>query len=194
MMKKSLPVLLCAMLVAPAFAQEAASPDAPKDVTLAGSSASSTKAQKTVWPAFFALSQWPRTADVVGLRLTIPFSSAQENVTGLDLGFWGKSIYFEGLQVNVLRNHVIDGAAGFQVGIYNTVGSGELLGLQVGLWNEALAMSGAQVGLVNVAGEARGFQVGIINRAETMTGYQVGVINIIRDAELRFCPLVNIGF
>ncbi len=192
-MKKSLPVLLCALLVVPAFAEEASSSDAKKDVTLQGSSAT-PKAQKTVWPAFFALSQWPRTADVVGLRLTIPFSSAQENVTGLDLGFWGKSIYFEGIQLNVLRNHVIDAAAGIQVGLYNTVGSGELLGVQVGLWNEALALNGVQVGLVNVAGEAHGFQVGVINRAETMTGYQVGLINVIRDAELRFFPLVNIGF
>ena len=41
---------------------------------------------------------------------------------------------------------------------------------------------------------AQGFQVGVINRAEEMYGFQVGVINVIRDAELTFCPLVNIGF
>ena len=81
-----------------------------------------------------------------------------------------------------------------QVGIYNTVGGGDLLGFQAGLWNEANSMRGAQVGLINVCGETEGFQVGIINRTETMYGYQVGIINIIRDAELQFCPIVNIGF
>ena len=55
-------------------------------------------------------------------------------------------------------------------------------------------MQGAQVGLVNHSGETEGFQVGIINRAETLHGYQIGLINVIRDAELQFCPIVNIGF
>ena len=47
---------------------------------------------------------------------------------------------------------------------------------------------------MNVAGEAQGFQVGLINRAETMSGYQVGLVNVIRDAELQFFPILNIGF
>jgi hypothetical protein len=80
------------------------------------------------------------------------------------------------------------------VGLYNSVGRGDLVGIQAGLWNEALSMRGVQAGLVNLAGEAEGFQVGLINRAETMHGYQVGLINIIRDAEYQFCPVVNIGF
>ena len=50
------------------------------------------------------------------------------------------------------------------------------------------------MGLVNLVGEAQGFQIGLINRAETMVGYQVGLINVIRDAELQFFPIVNIGW
>ncbi len=146
------------------------------------------------WPAFFAFSQFPRSPDVVGLRLTIPFSTAQDSVTGIDLGFWGRSMYFEGLQFNVLRNDVVDGAAGFQFGIYNSIGRGEMMGLQVGLWNEALSMRGVQFGLVNVIGEGQGLQVGIINRAETLYGYQVGLINVIRSAEIAFLPVFNVGF
>ena len=96
--------------------------------------------------------------------------------------------------MNILRNNVIDGAAGFQVGIYNSVGRGDMLGLQAGLWNEAMSFRGFQVGLVNLVGEGQGFQVGVVNRAETLYGYQVGVINVIRDAELQFMPLLNIGF
>jgi hypothetical protein len=47
---------------------------------------------------------------------------------------------------------------------------------------------------VNVVGEGRGVQVGLVNRAETFYGYQIGLVNIIRDAELQFFPIVNIGF
>ena len=84
--------------------------------------------------------------------------------------------------------------SGLQVGLYNSATQADLLGFQVGLWNEAGSFRGFQVGLVNTVGVAQGFQVGVINRAEEMYGFQVGVINVIRDAELTFCPLVNIGF
>ena len=89
---------------------------------------------------------------------------------------------------------VKDDLSGFQVGLYNSAGGCDMLGLQAGLWNETGHIRGVQVGLVNTAGEARGLQVGLINRCETMFGYQIGLVNVIRDAELQFCPIVNIGF
>jgi hypothetical protein len=55
-------------------------------------------------------------------------------------------------------------------------------------------MQGIQCGLVNIAGETEGFQVGLINRCETMHGFLIGLINVIRDAEIKFCPGINIGF
>lgn len=187
-MKKLFPLALMAAFALPLVAQEEAnaaeSQGAPKVEV----------AESSVWPAYFAVAQWPRSADVIGLRLTLPFSTSQENVSGLDLGFWGKSIYFEGVQLNVLRNNVTDTMAGFQVGIYNSVGFGDMMGIQVGLWNEAVTFNGLQLGLINVIGDGEGFQFGLINRAETMHGYQIGVFNIIRDAEVKFMPLINIGF
>ena len=152
------------------------------------------KRESNVWPAFFAVCEFPASPDVIGLRLTIPFSTVQENITGIDLGLWGRALYFQGFQVNVLRNDVKDDMSGLQVGLYNSVGGGQLLGLQVGLFNEAGSMRGLQAGLVNLGGEVQGFQVGLINRCETMVGYQVGLINVIRDNELQFCPIVNIGW
>ena len=152
------------------------------------------KQESTLWPSFFAICEWPASPDVVGLRLTLPFSTRQENVTGLDVGLWGRSLYFEGIQINAFHNDVKDAASGIQIGLYNSVGRGDLFGVQVGLWNEALSVRGVQVGLVNVVGETEGFQIGVINRAETMHGYQVGLINIIREAEIQFCPVLNIGF
>ena len=150
--------------------------------------------ENTVWPAFFAVCEYPASPDIVGLRLTIPFSTRQENVTGVDAGLWGRAMYFEGVMVNVLRNDVRDDMAGLQGGLYNSAGGCDFLGMQVGLWNECGHIRGLQGGLVNLAGEARGLQVGFINRCETMFGYQIGIINIIRDAELQFCPVLNIGF
>ena len=188
-MKKTIPLVLTAALAATVFAQEAETAD----------DASTSVREERVrsadsWPAFLAVCNYPSASDVVGLRLTIPFSTRQENVTGFDIGFWGSSLYFEGVQANILRNEVKDDSSAFQIGIYNSVGGGDLLGLQAGLWNEANSMRGAQVGLVNVSGETEGLQVGIVNRSDTMHGYQFGLVNIIRAAELQFCPVVNIGF
>ena len=187
-MKKIISFALIAAAVSPVFAQEAA----PANEEPAP--AREERARSNVWPAFIAVCEIPDVPEVIGLRLTIPFSTRQESVTGIDLGLWGRSIYFEGVQVNILRNDVKDDLSGVQVGIYNSVGGGDLIGVQGGLWNEANSIRGAQLGIINTCGETEGFQVGIINRTETMYGYQFGLINIIRDAELQFCPIVNIGF
>ena len=184
-MKKLLTVALVASAMMPVFAEEAASANAAKVPA---------REESTMWPACVAVYEWPAAADVVGLRFTIPYSTAQESVTGVDIGFWGRSLYFEGIQINVIRNDVKDSASGFQIGLYNSIGRGEMIGLQAGLWNEAGCLRGLQAGLVNIAGEAQGFQVGLVNRAETMYGFQVGLINVIREAELQFCPVCNIGF
>lgn len=189
-MNKLIMLALSAAIAVPLFAQEEEKKEEAKPVT----KLEDRKRESAMWPACFAVCKFPASPDVVGLRLTIPFSDYQDSVTGLDLGLWGRSTYFEGIQLNVIRNDVKDRAAGFQVGLYNSIGSGEMLGLQVGLWNEANAVRGLQCGLVNLAGEAQGLQVGLINRCETMYGYQVGLINVIRDAELQFFPIVNIGF
>ena len=188
-MKKLASLAVVAVTALSLFAQENDDTDAPKVETH-----EEVKRESAMWPAFLAVCEFPAAPDVIGLRLTIPFSTVQENVTGIDLGFWGRALYFQGFQFNVLRNDVKDEMAGFQAGIYNSVGGGQLLGLQVGLFNEANSMRGLQAGIVNLGGEVQGFQVGLINRAETMVGYQLGLINVIRDAELQFFPVLNIGW
>ena len=96
--------------------------------------------------------------------------------------------------MNILRNEAKDVMSGIQAGVYNTAGRGDLTGFQVGLFNEACTLRGVQVGLINLAERVEGFQVGLINRADSAYGFQVGGVNIIRDSELAFCPIVNIGF
>ena len=190
-MKKLVAFALVAVMGLPLFAQEA---DGQKSEGETAQPREEYKRESNVWPAFFAVCEFPASPDVIGLRLTIPFSTVQENVTGIDVGLWGRALYFQGFQVNVLRNDVKDDMSGFQVGLYNSVGGGQLLGVQAGLFNEANSIRGVQAGLVNMGGEVQGFQVGLINRSETMVGYQVGLINVIRDAELQFFPIVNIGW
>ena len=188
-MKNLFSLALVAAIAMPVFAQEEekiaeATPQAQVE----------RKRASVAGPTFFAVSEFPASQDVTGLRLTIPFSTKQENVTGIDLGLWGRALYFQGFQINILRNDVKDDMSGFQCGLYNSIGNGQLLGLQVGLYNEANFLRGVQAGLINLGGEVEGLQIGLINRAETMVGYQIGLINVIRDAELEFCPIINIGW
>ncbi len=187
-MKKLLALVMVAAVALPLMAQEEVKKD---DARAAREEAGRDYG---LWPSFFAIGNYNTTPDVIGLRLTIPYSTRHENVTGFDLGFFGRSLYFEGIQVNILRNDVKDDMCGIQVGLYNSISGGDRFALQCGLWNEADSVSGAQIGLVNTCGDAEGFQVGIINRAESLTGYQLGVINVIRSAEVQFCPVLNIGF
>ena len=191
-MKKAFSFAMTAALVLPLLAQDGILP--AEEQQPAQQREEPRRRESNVWPAFIAICEYPEAADVVGLRLTIPFSTRQENVTGFDVGFWGRALAFEGLMVNVLRNDVKDELTGVQVGLYNSAAQADLIGAQVGLWNEVGSMRGAQVGLVNVGGNVQGFQVGLINRSEELYGFQVGLVNVIRDAEIRFCPFVNIGF
>ena len=115
-------------------------------------------------------------------------------MTGVDLGIIGRAQYFNGLQLNLWRNDVRDQLSGAQCGCYNSAGLSNMMGLQVGLWNESRTIYGMQIGLVNLSDYMEGVQIGLINRVDGMYGFQFGLINIIRDSQVPFCPLINIGF
>ena len=186
-MKKAILGICMALSITASFAQE-------KNASEGDALLNQPKPQveKASWPVWLAFNN-TKDIDVVGLRMTIPYGSC-ESVTGFDLGFFGRCRYFEGFQLNILRNDVSDIMAGFQVGIYNSSGRADLMGLQVGLWNEARSIRGIQVGIINVADSVAGVQVGLINRAEAFYGFQVGGVNVIRESELPFFPVLNIGF
>ena len=198
-MKKLFPLALVAAFAVPLCAATAASDaetdelDIEEDNELAVKVDAPRKNAAT-WPAFIGVWEFPETPDLVGVRLTIPWSTKQENVTGVDIGFWGRSEYYEGCQFNILRNDGKDSCAGVQCGVYNSVARGDLFGIQVGFWNESLSHRGIQFGFINVSGDSQGFQVGLINRSEKMYVFQLGLINIIRDAEFQFMPVLNVGF
>jgi len=180
-MKKLFVAAIAGALAFSVLAQEAAETEVKETET-------------ALWPAVIALCEWPSTPDLVGLRLSIPFSTRQEVITGIDLGFWGRCKDFEGIGLSVLRNDVKDTLGGLQIGLYNTANRADLGAVQIGLWNETQSVRGIQVGLVNLTGDAQGFQVGLINRAETLYGLQAGLINVIRDGEWPVMFGVNIGW
>ena len=183
-MKKILMAVCVVLACAVVSAQEAAPAPA--------SAAPTAPAKSAPWPVWLAFNS-TKNIDVIGLRLTLPYGEC-EGVTGVDLGFYGRSRYFEGFQLNILRNEALDVMAGVQVGIYNSAGRADLTGLQIGLWNEARSIHGVQFGIINVADSVQGCQFGLINRVESMYGFQLGGVNVIRESELAFFPIMNVGF
>lgn len=193
-MKKLLAFTMVAALAVPAFADDE---DTGDDVFDNQPVVETQQKNVAVWPAFLVISEIPsadRTPDVVGLRVTIPSSVKHESVTGFDIGLWGRAQHFEGFMCSLLRNDVKDSLAGVQAGVYNSVSQADMIGCQLGVWNEAGSIRGLQAGVINTAGIIEGLQLGIINRAEEMYGLQIGIVNVIRCAEIQFCPIVNIGF
>ena len=191
-MKKLAIAVSMAAMAACAFAQAVEDLD-DADTTLPETAAKPPR-ETVAWPAFMGIAEVPDSPDIIGVRFTIPFSTKHENVTGFDIGLWGRARFFEGVQINILRNDATDQLSGIQIGLYNSTGQAHTFGVQAGLWNEAGILNGVQGGLVNTVGAMNGVQIGIINRAESLYGFQIGAINVIRSAELKFFPIVNVGF
>ena len=82
-MKKIISIALVAAAVSPVFAQEAA----PAKEEAAP--VREERVRSDVWPAFIAVCEFPDVTDVVGLRLTLPFSTRQENITGIESSICG---------------------------------------------------------------------------------------------------------
>lgn len=190
-MKKIL-MLACAVLACAAVSAQEAAPAAAVPAATSPNQVVVKPATKASWPVWLAFNS-AADIDIIGLRMTLPYGKC-ESVTGFDIGVYGSCRYFEGVQVNILRNEVKDVMAGFQVGIYNSARRADCAGFQLGLFNEASGMNGVQLGIINIAERIEGFQIGLINRAESMYGFQFGGVNVIRDSDLAFCPLINLGF
>ena len=201
-MKKIIAFATAASLAAGVFAADNVDADfevTDDDVVEETDAATPAKPSKEigVWPAFFAICEIPsaqQSPDIIGFRITVPYSTKHESVTGFDIGLWGRARHFEGFMLNLLRNDVKDELAGLQAGLYNSAVQADKVGLQVGIWNETARMSGIQFGVINVSQEMQGIQAGLINRCEDFHGIQVGAINIIRSSEFRCMPILNIGF
>lgn len=184
-MKKLLIAMCVALSCAAVTAQE-------KATAAAQQPQASVAKEQPPWPVWVAFNS-TKNIDVVGARFTFPYGAC-ESVTGFDIGLFGRCLYFEGLQLNIVRNEAKDILSGIQIGLYNTAGRADLLGIQIGLWNETSSFKGCQVGLVNLTENGSGVQLGLINRAESFYGFQGGAVNIIRENDFAFLPILNVGW
>jgi tetrahydromethanopterin S-methyltransferase subunit F len=94
-----------------------------------------------------------RTLD--GIQIGGWMNDATERLRGLQLGALNRAGELKGLQVGIV-NWVTPGDAD---------GTGEGVGVQLGLVNRSRTWTGLQVGLVNSATRLRGLQLGLMNHA-----------------------------
>lgn len=134
---------------------------------------------------------FPEETRVMGLRLNL-ICSANQDVTGLDVGLIGRAQRMSAIQLN-LANFVDDEFAGLSGGLFNQMGS--VAGLQAGLFNTvAHDLAGFQVGLFNAADDVSGLQIGILNRAMSLHGVQIGLVNLNANGPVTFFPILNAAF
>ena len=100
---KKLIMGICAMAVCASFAQDKAG-NAPAAQPAQAETAPAVQAEKAMWPVPVALNS-TKDIDVVGMRFTLPYGEC-ENVTGFDIGLFGRCRYFEGIQLNLIRNDI----------------------------------------------------------------------------------------
>ncbi len=134
---------------------------------------------------------FPPETMVMGLRLNL-VASENQDMMGLDLGIWSKSVKMDALQVNLV-NLVEADFDGINVGLFNQMGS--VSGVQAGLFNHVrYDINGVQAGVFNRADDVNGLQIGLINRTVSLRGIQVGLVNLLEEGPLTFFPIVNAAF
>ena len=70
-------------------------------------------------------------------------------------------------------------------------GNWNIIGLDVGIWNDSEEMDGLEIGVVNTVYRMRGLQIGVVNVARNAYGVQVGVVNVIRSSDIPFIPVIH---
>ena len=97
---------------------------------------------------------------IFGLKLNL-FNGENDRVRGLDLGVFGGSGDFVGVQVNV-ANYVQWKTVGLRIGAIND--AKDATGLAVGVVNLTDGLTeGVEIGAVNIGGDVLGLQVGVVN-------------------------------
>ncbi len=83
-----------------------------------------------------------------------------------------------GVQITPLTNLSRGIREGVQIGGLNVV-SGDMRGVQTGIYNYADTLCGMQIGIVNVNDRnPKGFQLGLVNLSNDSTGIRLGLVNV----------------
>ena len=160
----------------------------------------------------------PAEKDVCGLRLNLPLGG-NDNIYGLDLGFFGDARNSKGIQLNLIGNstgNVLELTDNYQQGIqlagllnlnfgnsdgiqiagFANIAFSVVQGMQIaGVKNMGPDVRGIQIaGLLNFAESVRGVQIGLINVTQELSGLQIGLINYIGESPVPILPIINLKF
>lgn len=148
--------------------------------------------------------QWPgRANSVTGVRFNV-FYAEHRNLTGIDLGLFlpinRVSRDMTGVQWGIY-NGVDRHGGGIQFGAINYVGQ-DFTGLQYGIGNISYGkVKGVQLGLYNQASAVSGLQFGALNVTDSLYGVQLGLGNLKNEPNesfpasgLPFFPVFNWSF
>ncbi len=147
---------------------------------------------------------WGSHRSVYGFDLSVIGNHTQNNFGGVALagGYnWNQgSATVIGLQAAGLANVNVNKATivGLQLaGLINYNGSeSTLVGIGAALINRTphTKLIGVQMGLYNQAREVYGFQFGVFNSAESLHGVQLGLLNFNKSGLFAVAPFLNVGF
>jgi hypothetical protein len=132
--------------------------------------------QFSIWPS---IQLHDSETSIHGFRFNVLYGLNQD-VYGFDLG---------------LINRVKGNMKGLHFGLVNLVG-GDISGCQFGVANSAQKAKGLQCGLINHSVSMTGIQIGLAyNTTDTLRGLQAGLFNFIWNRKpVSFLPLVNASF
>ena len=135
--------------------------------------------------------------NVAILDLGVLANIAHGEVNGIELaGIWNLVKQdFRGLQVSGISNRVHGDVSALQVAsIANFNGAGDFVGLQIASVNINQGESvGMQIGLFNQADAMSGVQLGLVNKCRDCQGMQLGLFNFISNSTLPFMVFLNLG-
>jgi hypothetical protein len=125
----------------------------------------------------------------VGIGISGIFNYTQGDTTVIGLQAAGMT------NVNTNKTHVygIQAAAG----INSNTADSAIVGLEVAAIANLSPHSdivGLQVGLYNQALNVYGFQVGVVNKTDSLHGLQIGLINFNNKGLFSVSPILNFGF
>lgn len=98
--------------------------------------------------------------ELTGLKLNLPYAN-NDIVRGIDVGLISGGGEFSAIRLNAL-NLSESRSSGLEIGVLNW-DAGDVVGLQLGLFNRAEYAHGLQLGLINYANHLRGLQIGLVN-------------------------------
>lgn len=119
------------------------------------------------------------------------------------------SYEFSGFLQLGVQNHVSRFKGAFQFGILNSadiffgaIQLGILMNetsvfkgiAQVGIYNYSKVGKSVQLGIINISKKVVGMQIGVYNQTDTLTGIQIGLLNFVKNGQLPFFPIINIGW